>query len=59
MSLMSLQIWTLVGLALPLMAILLTQFDVALAVNLLLVFRLMGRSYDAAFICAGWEKFIV
>ena len=54
MSLMSLQLWTLVGLALPLLAILLTQFIVALAVNLLLVFRLMGRSYDAAVICAGF-----
>ena len=54
MSLMSLQLWTLVGLALPLLVILLTQFFVALAVNLLLVFRLMGRSYDAAVICAGF-----
>ncbi len=54
MSLMSLQLWTLVGLALPLLVILLTQFIVALAVNLLLVFRLMGRTYDAAVICAGF-----
>ena len=54
MSLMSLQLWTLVGLALPLLAILLTQFIIALAINLLLVFRLMGRSYDAAVICAGF-----
>ena len=54
MSLMSLQLWTLVGLALPLLVILLTQFIVALAINLLLVFRLMGRSYDAAVICAGF-----
>ena len=54
MSLMSLQLWTLVGLALPLLAILLTQFIIALAINLLLVFRLMGRSYDAAVICTGF-----
>ena len=54
MSLMSLQLWTLVGLALPLLVILLTQFIVALAVNLLVVFRLIGRSYDAAVICAGF-----
>ena len=54
MSLMSLQLWSLVGLALPLFVILLTQFIVALAINLLLVFRLMGRSYDAAVICAGF-----
>ena len=54
MSLMSLQLWSLVGLALPLFVILLTQFIFALAINLLLVFRLMGRSYDAAVICAGF-----
>ena len=50
MSLMSLQLWTLVGLALPLFLILLVQFLFALVVNLLLVFRLMGRDYDAAVI---------
>ena len=54
MSLMSLQLWTLVGLALPLFLILLVQFLFALVVNLLLVFRLMGRDYDAAVICAGF-----
>ncbi len=54
MSLMSLQLWTLVGLALPLLLILMVQFLFALAVNLLLVFSLMGRDYDAAVICAGF-----
>ena len=54
MSLMSLQLWTLVGLALPLLLILLVQFLFALTVNLLLVFRLMGRDYDATVICAGF-----
>ena len=54
MSLMSLQLWTLVGLALPLLVILLAQFFFALVVNLLLVFPLMGRTYDAAVICAGF-----
>ena len=54
MSLMSLQLWTLVGLALPLLVILLMQFLFALVVNLLLVFRLMGRDYDATVICAGF-----
>jgi ESS family glutamate:Na+ symporter len=54
MSLMSLQLWSLVGLALPLFLILLVQFLFALVVNLLLVFRLMGRDYDAAVICAGF-----
>ena len=54
MSLMSLQLWTLVGLALPLLVILLVQFFFALVINLLLVFPLMGRTYDAAVICAGF-----
>ena len=54
MSLMSLQLWTLVGLALPLLLILLVQFVFALVVNLLLVFRLMGGDYDATVICAGF-----
>ena len=40
---------------LPLFVILLTQFIVALAINLLLVFGLMGRSYDAGVICAGFR----
>ena len=50
MSLMSLQFWTLVGLALPLLVILLVQFLFALVINLLLVFPLMGRTYDVAVI---------
>ena len=54
MSLMSLQLWSLVGLALPLLLILLVQFLFALVVNLLLVFHLMGRDYDATVICAGF-----
>ena len=54
MSLMSLQLWSLVGLALPLLFILVVQFAFALVINLLLVFWLMGRSYDAAVICAGF-----
>ena len=54
MSLMSLQLWSLVGLALPLLLILLGQFLCALVVNLLLVFHLMGRDYDATVICAGF-----
>ena len=54
MSRKSLQLWTLVGLALPLLLILTVQFLFALAVNLLLVFPLMGRDYDAAVICAGF-----
>jgi ESS family glutamate:Na+ symporter len=54
MSLMSMQLWTLVDLAGPLLAILSTQFAVAVAVNIFLVFPAMGRNYDAAVVCAGF-----
>ncbi len=54
MSLMSMQLWTLVDLAGPILAILLVQFAVAVAINIFLVFPAMGRNYDAAVICAGF-----
>jgi ESS family glutamate:Na+ symporter len=54
MSLMSLQLWTLAGLAGPLFAILAVQLLVAVAVNLFVVFPAMGRNYDAAVVCAGF-----
>ena len=42
MSLMSLQLWNIVGLDLPLLLILLVQFLFAVVVNVALVFPLMG-----------------
>ncbi|MEH6470637.1 MAG: sodium/glutamate symporter [Halopseudomonas sp.] len=54
MSLMSMQLWTLVDLAGPIFTILGAQFLVAIAVILLVVFPVMGRNYDAAVICAGF-----
>jgi ESS family glutamate:Na+ symporter len=54
MSLMSMQLWTLVDLAGPLFAILGAQFVVAVAVNPLVVFPAMGRTYDAAVVSAGF-----
>ncbi|MFT5676888.1 MAG: ESS family glutamate:Na+ symporter [Paraglaciecola sp.] len=54
MSLMSMQLWTLVDLAGPIMAILAAQFIVAIIVNLFVVFPLMGKNYDAAVICSGF-----
>jgi len=54
MSLMSMQLWTLVDLAGPLFAILGAQFVIAVTVNLLLVFPALGRNYDAAVVCAGF-----
>jgi len=54
MSLMSMQLWTLVDLAAPILTILGAQFLVAISVTLLVVFPLMGRTYDAAVVCAGF-----
>lgn len=54
MSLMSMQLWTLIDLAGPLFAIVGAQFVLAVAVNILIVFPLMGRTYDAAVISAGF-----
>ena len=54
MSLMSMQLWTLIDLAGPIITILLAQFMIAVAINLFVVFRAMGRNYDAAVVCAGF-----
>ena len=54
MSLMSMQLWTLIDLAGPIVAILGTQFAVAVAINIFIVFRVMGRNYDAAVVCSGF-----
>ncbi|MGF1862765.1 sodium/glutamate symporter [Photobacterium profundum] len=54
MSLMSMQLWTLVDLAGPIFAILSAQFIVAVLVNLFIVFPAMGKTYDAAVVCSGF-----
>ena len=54
MSLMSMQLWTLIDLAGPIFTILAAQFVIAVAVNILVVFRVMGRNYDAAVVCSGF-----
>ena len=54
MSLMSMQLWTLVDLAGPIITILAAQFAVAVAVNIFIVFPAMGRTYDAAVVSAGF-----
>ncbi|MFN9548010.1 MAG: sodium/glutamate symporter [Cyanobacteriota bacterium] len=57
MSLMTIQVWTLVDLAGPLLLILIAQFVLALVLNLFLVFPLLGGSYDAAVMAAGFMGF--
>jgi len=54
MSLMSLQLWSLIDLAAPIFTILAAQFLIAVAINIFVIFPAMGRSYDAAVVCAGF-----
>ncbi|MFN6133894.1 MAG: sodium/glutamate symporter [Synechococcaceae cyanobacterium] len=57
MSLMTIQFWTLVDLAGPILLILVAQFVLALLINIVLVFPLLGGNYDAAVIAAGFSGF--
>lgn len=54
MSLMSLQLWSILDLAGPLLAIFLTQVALAVVYTLFVIFRVMGRDYDAAVVSAGF-----
>ena len=54
MSLMSMQLWTLIDLAGPILTILAAQFTLAVAVTLFVLFPLMGRDYDAAVVASGF-----
>ncbi len=54
MSLMSLQLWTLLGVAGPLLAILAAQIAACFALMAWIVFRLLGSTYDAAVMSSGF-----
>ncbi|MEN8180340.1 MAG: sodium/glutamate symporter [Pseudomonadota bacterium] len=54
MSLMSMQLWTLVDLAGPIFTILGIQLLMAVLVNIFIVFPAMGKNYDAAVVSAGF-----
>jgi ESS family glutamate:Na+ symporter len=54
MSLMSMQLWTLIDLAAPIFTILAAQFALAVTVTVFVLFPLLGRSYDAAVVAAGF-----
>jgi glutamate:Na+ symporter, ESS family len=54
MSLMSMQLWTLIDLAGPIFTILAAQFALAVAVTIFVLFPLMGKNYDAAVVSAGF-----
>jgi ESS family glutamate:Na+ symporter len=54
MSLMSMQLWVILDLAGPILTILAAQFVIAASLTLFVIFRIMGRNYDAAVICSGF-----
>ncbi|CAA0080870.1 Sodium/glutamate symporter [BD1-7 clade bacterium] len=54
MSLMSLQLWTLIDLALPIMLLLLAQVIAAVLFAVVFVYTLMGRNYAAAVMASGY-----
>lgn len=53
MALMSLKLWELLDLAIPLLVILCTQVAMMAAVAYFITFRVMGRDYDAAVMAGG------
>jgi glutamate:Na+ symporter, ESS family len=57
MSLMSMQLWTLASVAGPLALLLAAQVALTLLFTVLVLFRALGRDYDAAVICAGFAGF--
>ena len=54
MSLMSMQLWTILDMAAPILTVMAAQVLIALAINLFIVFPAMGRNYDAAVVCSGF-----
>jgi glutamate:Na+ symporter, ESS family len=58
-SLMTLQLWQLAGLALPLTIILIAQVALIVALCLWPIYRFMGRNYDAAVISGGFCGFML
>jgi len=59
MALMTLQLWELAGLALPLLIILLVQIVIIAAVCCWPIFQVMGRDYDAAVTSSGFCGFML
>ena len=57
MSLMSIQLWTLAGLAGPLLTVLALQVIIAVLFTLFVFFRMAGADYTAAVLSAGFAGF--
>lgn len=54
MSLMSLQLFSLIDLAGPMLVILIVQFLLVMLIAVFIVFPIMGKDYNSAVICAGF-----
>ena len=59
LALMTLQLWEIVNLALPLAVILAFQVALVAALSLWVIYRLMGRDYDAAVTSSGFCGFML
>jgi glutamate:Na+ symporter, ESS family len=59
LALMSLQLWEIAGLALPLLVILAAQVALIAVICLWPIFRLMGRDYESAVMSAGFCGFML
>ncbi len=59
MALMTLKLWEIANLALPLAVIVAAQVALVAVVALWLAFRLMGRDYDAAVMASGFVGFML
>ncbi len=59
LALMTLKLWQLVGLALPLAILLVAQVALLIAIAPWFIFRAMGRDYDAAVMTSGFIGFML
>ncbi len=59
MALMTIKLWELAGLALPIFAILLAQVAIVAAFSFWPLFRMMGRDYQSAVISGGFVGFML
>jgi len=59
MALMTLKLWELAGLALPLVVILIAQLAIVAAFSFYLLYRMMGKDYDSAVMAGGFVGFMM
>jgi len=59
MTIMSLEVWKIAGMAMPLMAVVLGQVILLVLFTIFVVFNLLGKDYDSAVICAGFYGYAI